>query len=315
MPSPTDSRVGDQEIVDVAVVGAGFAGLAAALMLRRHRCSVLVFDGGPCRNNWAREVHGYLGVQGLGGADLRRVGSEQVLKVGGEIVSAEVAEAKKSGDLFVLTDREGRARHARRVLLSTGVRDIYPDIDNFFDFYGSSVHVCPHCDGFEWRDQPVAIISWSEATLPFALKITQWSPHLTVVTDGHSPELGADERAELQAHGIPVLTNTVRRFEGAAGQLEALRFEDGSRLEVRAAFFNIQTEFQNSLAQKLGCRSRPEGGVDSDDHQRTSVEGVWVAGDLSGEEQLVAVATAQGVRAAIDIYRSLPLPSGEPTPA
>lgn len=298
----------------MAVVGAGFAGLAAALMLRRHRCSVLVFDGGPCRNNWAKEVHGYLGVRGLGGADLRRVGCEQVLEVGGEIVSSEVTRVDKRGELFVLTDREGRARSARRVLLSTGVRDIYPDIDNFFDFYGTSVHVCPHCDGFEWRDQPVAIISWSEATLPFALKITQWTPRLTVVTDGRSPELGTNEGAELRAHGIPVLTKTVRRFEGSAGQLEALRFEDGSRLEVRAAFFNIHTEFQNGLAQQLGCRLRPEGCVDSDDHQRTSVEGVWVAGDVSGEEQLVAVATAQGVRAAIDIYRSLPLPSGEPTP-
>lgn len=301
--------------MDVAVVGAGFAGLAAALMLRRHRSSVVVFDGGPCRNNWAKEVHGYLGVQGLGGADLRRVGREQVLAVGGEIASAEVVQAEKRGDLFVLTDQEGRARQARRVLLSTGVRDVYPDIDNFFDFYGTSVHVCPHCDGFEWRDQPVAIISWSEATLPFALKITQWTPHLTVVTDGRSPELGANEQAQLEAHRIPVLTRTVRRFEGTGGQLEALRFEDGSRLQVSAAFFNIRTEFRNELAQQLGCRVRAEGCVDSNDHQRTSVEGVWVAGDLSGEEQLVAVATAQGVRAALDIYHSLPLPSGEPTPS
>lgn len=299
---------------DVGIVGAGFAGLAAALTLRRHRHSVLVFNGGPCRNSWASEVHGYLGARGLSGAEMWRTACEQAQEVGAEVVQASIAEAKQEGDEFLLTAAQGAEWPVRRLVLATGVRDIYPDIENFFDFYGRSVHNCPHCDAYEVRDKPVAIVSWSQAMLPFATKLTQWTKDLTIVTDGRSPELSPAERAKLDELGIPVLTQTVRRFEGADGQLSGLRFVDGSLLPVQAGFFNIAHEFETTLAQQLGCALTDGDCIQSDDHMRTTVEGVWAAGDVTGEEQLVAVAAAQGVKAGIDIYRSFPTPDGETTP-
>jgi thioredoxin reductase len=295
----------DEQTAEVGVVGAGFAGLAAALTLRRHRHSVLVFDGGPSRNAWAREVHGYLGIHGKSGAELRRLACDQVRDVGGQIVDARIAGARRAGDGFALAGEAGGEWRVGRLVLATGVRDAFPDIDNFFDFYGCSVHVCPHCDGYEVRDRPIAIVSWSEATLPFALKLTQWTTDVTVVTDGRSPELTPAERAELADHGIAVLTQTVRRFEGRDGHLTALRFADGSALPVEAAFFNIASEFQNDLARQLGCALTDAACVRVDDHMRTSVDGVWAVGDVTGEEQLVAIAAAQGVKAGVDIYRSL----------
>lgn len=299
---------------DVGIVGAGFAGLAAALTLRRHRHSVLLFNGGPCRNSWASEVHGYLGARGLSGAEMWRTACEQAQEVGAEIVQANIAEARQEGDEFLLKAAQGSEWRVRRLLLATGVRDSYPDIDNFFDFYGRSVHNCPHCDAYEVRDKPVALVSWSEAMLPFATKLTQWTRELTVVTDGRSPELSPAERAKLDELGIPVLTQTVRRFEGPDGQLSGLRFVDGSLLPVQAAFFNIAHEFETTLAQQLGCALTEGECIQQDEHMRTTVEGVWAAGDVTGEEQLVAVAAAQGVKAGIDIYRSFPTPDGEPTP-
>lgn len=291
---------------EVGVVGGGFAGLAAALVLRRHRCSVVVFDGGPSRNAWAREVHGYLGLKSISGAEMRQLACEQVMEVGGQIIPTSVTAARREGDSFILTGQDARPWRVKRVLIATGVRDVYPDIDNFFDFYGRSVHVCPHCDGFEVRDRPVAIVSWTEATLPFALKLTQWSKQITVVTDGRSPAIGEDDRAALADHSIGVMTRTVRRFEGEDGQLTGLRFEDGSLLPVSAAFFNIKSEFQTELPQQLGCALTPEGlCVQVDKHLRTTVENVWAAGDVAGEEQLVAVAAAQGVKAGVNIYKTL----------
>jgi thioredoxin reductase len=295
----------EEHAAEVGVVGAGFAGLAAALTLRRHRHSVLVFDGGPSRNAWAREVHGYLGIHGKSGAELRQLACEQVREVGGQIVAARIARARRAGDGFALADEAGGEWRVGRLVLATGVRDAFPDIDNFFDFYGCSVHVCPHCDGYEVRDRPIAIVSWSEATLPFALKLTRWTTDITVVTDGRSPDLTPTERAELADHGIAVLTQTVRRFEGRDGQLAALRFADGSALPVEAAFFNIASDFQNDLARQLGCALTDAACVHVDDHMRTSVDRVWAVGDLTGEEQLVAIAAAQGVKAGVDIYRSL----------
>ena len=102
-----------------------------------------------------------------------------------------------------------------------------------------------------------------------------------------------------------MITRTVKRFEGHDGQLTALRFDDDTTLPVSAAFFNIGHDFQTELAEQLGCALQEAGCLQVDDHMRTTVDGVWAAGDLTGEEQLVAVAAAQGVKAAVDIYRSL----------
>jgi thioredoxin reductase len=290
---------------EVGIVGAGFAGLAAALTLRRQRRSALVFDGGPARNAWAKEIHGYLGVQGLSGVEMRRLACEQALAVGAQIVAARIVRARKDDAAFDLESEDGRHWQVERVLIATGVRDVYPEIDNFFDFFGQTVHTCPHCDGYEVRDQPIAIVSWSEAALPFALKLGEWSRQITVVTDGHEPALGPEEQARLAAHNIGLVTRTVKRFEGTDGQLEALRFDDDSTLPVRAAFFNIKTEFSSDIALQLGCALREPGCIRIDDHGRTSVDGVWAAGDVVGEEQLVAIAAGLGVRAGMDIYRSL----------
>ena len=300
---------------DVGIVGAGFAGLAAALTLRRHRHSVTVFGGGPCRNASAGEVHGYLGVPDASGFELWRRASDQARAVGATIEGARITDVQADGPDFGVFSDDGRQWRFQRLLLATGVEDAYPDIDNFFDFFGKAVFNCPHCDGYEVRDKPVAIVGWSEATLPFAKELTQWTNQITVVTDGRAPRLSDGMRAELASRDIQVVTETVRHFEGNDGQLSALRFADGSALPVQAAFFNIAHDFKSELAKHLGCAVSEEGAIQVDKNMRTNVERVWAAGDVTGEEQLVSVAAAQGVTAGIDIYRSLPLRDGEPKPS
>jgi thioredoxin reductase len=300
---------------DVAVIGAGPAGLASALTLRRHRRSVTVFDGGPARNYWARQVHGVLGLPQLSGRELHRLGRQQVSDVGGHLVDARIEDVRRDGGSFLVCAGDGRTWRVERVVLATGVRDVYPDIENFFDFYGCSVFVCPHCDGYEVRDQPVALIAWSPSMLPFTLTVTQWTRDITIVTDGRASPLGRDEQRQLEGIGAQIVTKRVRRFEGEDGRLRALRFDDGTTLGVSAAFFSIEHLFQTALAERLGCRLRPGGCIDVDDHLRTSVEGVWAVGDVVGEEQLVPIASAHGVKAAVDIHRTLPLPTGDLPPS
>ncbi len=290
--------------VDVAVVGAGAAGLAGALMLRRHRLHVVVFDGGPSRNHWAKEVHAYLGLSALSGAELKRRGCEQVAAVGGRIEPSVVVHARRAGRRFELETATGERWRARAVLLATGVRDRFPDIERFEEFFGRSVHVCPHCDAFEWRDQPVAVISWNEDTRPYALKFTDWTKDVTVVTDGRRPELDDAARAELAAHGIAVVTATVASFEGEDGRLSGLRLADGSFLPAQAAFFNLGEAHANELAHGLGLET-PNACIAVGEHGRTALEGVWAAGDITGHDQFLSVAAAQGVVAAVDIYRAL----------
>ncbi len=306
-----DTQVTDREVdkdmaaAEVGIVGAGFAGLSAGLTLRRHRHSVVLFDGGSPRNAYATEVHGCLGVDGASGIELHQLGCEQVMKVGGQIFQARITEARREDGTFILRAEDDRRWRVKRLLLATGVRDTYPDIDNFYEFWGTSVHVCPHCDGYEVRDQPVAVVSWSPATRGFALKLKEWTNQITVVTDGRSPAISDADRAALADEDIGVISQTVRRFEGHDGQLTGLRFEDDSTLPVNAAFFNIKTEFRTELAEQLGCALTESKCIESDERMRTSVEHVWAAGDVTGEEQLVPIATAQGVKAGVDIFRSL----------
>jgi 3-phenylpropionate/trans-cinnamate dioxygenase ferredoxin reductase subunit len=130
------------------------------------------------------------------------------------------------------------------------------------------------------RDQPIAVVDWHAHALPFALTLTQWTRQITVVTDGRSPELTVAERDALAAHGIPILTQTVRHFEGTDGQLTGLRFMDGSRLPVCSALFNIRHEVNSELPAQLGCALTDDDYVVVDEHLRTSVEHVWAAGDM-----------------------------------
>jgi thioredoxin reductase len=301
-------------VTDVGVIGAGAAGLAAALTLRRHRRSVVVFDGGPSRNYWAQQVHGVLGLSQVSGRELHKLGREQVLQVGGQIVAAQIAETRRDGDGFMVCEADGRRWRVMRVILATGVRDTYPDIEAFFDFYGSSLFVCPHCDGYEVRGQPIAIISWSPGMLPFALTLTQWTHDITIVTDGRTSPLGRDDEQQLTRLGARVITKEVTRFEGSDGKLQALRFDDGTTLSVSAAFFALEHQFQTALAKQLGCRLRSGGCIEVDEHLRTSVDGVWAVGDVVGEEQLVPIASAHGVKAGVDVNRTLPLPTGKLPP-
>ena len=295
----------DLAAAEVGIVGAGFAGLAAGLTLRRHRHSVVLFDGGSTRNEYAAEVHGYLGVRGASGKELRRLGWEQVVTVGGQIFQARIVEVSREDGAFILRGEDDRCWRVKRLLLATGVRDTYPDIDNFYEFWGRTVHVCPHCDGYEVRDKPVAVVSWGPATKGFTLKLKEWTTQITVVTDGRDPAISEEDRAELADEDIGVITQTVRCFEGNDGQLTALRFQDGSTLPVAAAFFNIKTEFQTDLAEQLGCALTEGHCIQIDEHMRTTVEHIWAAGDVTGEEQLVPIATSQGVKAGVDIFRSL----------
>ncbi|MDQ3493757.1 MAG: NAD(P)/FAD-dependent oxidoreductase [Chloroflexota bacterium] len=300
---------------EVGIVGAGYAGLSAALFLRRHRIGVLAFDGGPPRNQAATEVHGYLGLPAASARDLIAIGRSQVAELGGRIEDCRIERADVVEGGFRLAGSGRREWRVRRLLMATGVRDLLPDIERFDEFYGRSVHVCPHCDGYEWRDQPIAVISWNEAARDFVSKVSHWSRDVTLLSDGRSPELSGDDRAWLDDRGIALRTADIVRFEGQDGRLDGLRLDDGSVLPAAAAFFSLGEEHQTALAQQLAVKLDESGAIQVDEEQHTSVQGVWAAGDVAGDSQFVAIAAAHGVKAALDIHRTLASREPESHPA
>jgi len=291
---------------DCIVIGAGPAGLSASLFLARYLRRTLTFHHNSPRNEYAHGVHGFLGHDGIRPLELLARGRDEVTGYGGLIVEARVDTVEKiSAERFRVISG-GKTFEARRLLLATGLRDLTPDCPGFREFYGSSVHHCPDCDGYEVKDKRVAVLAHDNNAAGFTANLLTWTRQLTLLTDGR--EISNDDRAKLTALDVAIRREAIVALEGdkPARQLQRVLFSEGDPLECDALFFNLGTELATNFHETLGCRLDPECGlVWVDDTQQTSVVGVYAAGDVTPKSQLAVVAAAEGAMAAIHIHRSL----------
>jgi thioredoxin reductase len=287
--------------VDVAVIGGGPAGLAAALWLGRYRRATVVFDSGEYRNRWVDASHGYLGADGIDPAELRASARKDLARYSDVEIREDGVTSVRSaegGGFAVETERE--TVPVKRVIIATGVRDAFPEIDNFFDFYGTSVFNCPACDGYEASGKHVVLFGWEPHVIAFATHLLEWARSVTVVTDGPPFEAGCpiDDRIVVYEEDAVALT-------GAEGQLRTVRLADGREIDADLAFFSIATTPINEFARQLACEINEEGCVIVDENGRTSVDGVYAAGDIVPGPHLVQMAAASGAAAGLDCARSL----------
>lgn len=290
---------------DVIIVGAGPAGLSAALVLGRCRRRVLVCDSGKPRNAASHGLHGFVTRDGIEPQEFLRIGRDQLrLYDTVEVRDTKVAAAARDGDRFELTLESGQKLSTRKLLLATGVVDELPDIEALDQFYGRSVFHCPYCDGWEMRDQPIAIYGRGESGSGLSLEMTLWSRDLVLCSDGPS-ELTAKQLERLAQYQIPVREERIARLEGNDGVLEHIVFENGTKLARKAIFFSTGWKQHSNLAKTLGCRFTEEGCVDTGEYEATNVRGLYVAGDASRMVQFVIVAAAEGAQAAVAINKEL----------
>lgn len=301
MTAPRSGR----EHYDALVVGGGPAGLSATTWLARYRRRVLLIDAGEPRNRWTDQTHGYLSSDPVSPSDLvTRARGDLANYPNVDVRDDRVAAARRQRDAFVLETAEGPVR-GRRVVLATGVRDVFPDVDGFFEHYGADAFHCPSCDGYEAKDREVVAIGWSEQVTDFALGLLQWASSVTILTDGHRFEGDETARQRLQAGGVEVVEGVAKGMEGRRGNLQAVLLDDGSRLHCQLAFFSIAHVPVTDLGQQLGCALDEEGYVRVDHCGRTTVPGVFAAGDVTPGLQLVQVAAAQGTAAGVECAESL----------
>ena len=293
-------------IYDVVVVGAGPAGLSAALILGRCRRSVLVCDTGRPRNARSQALHGYLTRDGVPPLEFLRIARQELEPYGTiEVRHVQVTDAASREDKrFDVTLDGGERVRARKLLLATGVVDNLPSIEGFSDLYGRSVFHCPYCDGWEVRDRPIAIYGRGARGLGLSLELTAWSRDLVLCTDGPSA-IDAGGLARLRRNGIAVREDRIARLEGRDGILEQIVFAAGERLARRALFFTTGQAQRSDLAVRLGCDVSEKGTVRTGKYEATHVEGLYVAGDASRAVQWVVVAAAEGAEAAFAINTDL----------
>jgi thioredoxin reductase len=290
---------------EVVIVGGGPAGLSAALMLGRCRRRVLLFDSGSYRNAAARTSHGFLTRDGVAPDEIRRRGRAELERYDTVVVRSErVVDAARAGDGFVVMLEGGAPVVCQKLLLATGLVDELPEVAGVAALYGERIFHCPYCDGFEVRDQPLAVYGAGDVRGGrYALLVSQWSRALTLFTDGPSG-LGDDMRAALAARGIPVDERPLARV-APAGDGVAIELADGTTRAFRALFFDRVARQKSDLAARLGAELDDREGVCVDRHEATSVPGLYVAGDASRDALQSIVAAGEGASAAIAINGAL----------
>ena len=290
--------------IDVLIVGGGPAGLSAALVLARARHSVIVCDEGNPRNARSHGLHGYLTRDGILPPEFLELARTEVNGYGPIVRKAAVKEIRRDGPGFLATIEPAGVIAARRILIATGVVDRIPHLEGVADFYGKSVHHCPFCDGWEWRDRALAVYGKGRSAYGLALGLLTWSHDVAVLSDGPSriPKVGRDE---LRGRGIILDERPIERLEGADGLLSRVVFRDGQGLNRDALFFSTGNQQACVIAKQLGCRLDAKGSVPCDRQGRTSIPGVYVAGDASRDVQFVIVAAAEGAKAAVAIHKDL----------
>lgn len=299
------------DLYDCIVIGAGPAGLSASLFLARYLRRTLTFHHNSPRNEYAHGVHGFLGHHGIRPGELLARGRDEVTSHGGLIIEACVTAVEKvSSDHFRVSagSEETQVFEARRLLLATGLRDLTPDCPGFREFYGTSVHHCPDCDGYEVKDKRVAVLAHDRNAAAFTTNLLTWTKHVTLLTDHR--EISREDHAKLADLNVAVRTESVVALDGdkETRQLQRVLFAQGEPLECDALFFNLGTELATDFHETLGCRLDEECGLLWVDQTRqTSTKGVFAAGDITPNSQLAVVAAAEGAMAAIHIHRSLNL--------
>lgn len=293
------------DLWDVIVVGGGPAGLNAALVLGRCRRKVLLFDDGKPRNAVSHALHGFLSRDGIAPAELRAIAGEQLAPY-----TSVVVDVARTDTGFSVRTGDGRSFRTRKLLLSAGVVDTLPDQPGFRELYGVAVFHCPYCDGWEMRDQPLAVYGRGDQKGGgLALEMTLWSRDIVLCSDGPS-DLSAEYRQRLDRHGIAIREERIARLEvGSKVPYKAsfdIVFESGSLLRRAAIFFNTGRRQSTDLAARLGCDMYdPKGCTVGNDQQMTHVPGLYVAGDASRDVLQAIVAASEGSEAAIGINTAL----------
>jgi thioredoxin reductase len=294
---------------DVIVVGAGSAGLSAALTLGRCRRRVLVADGGAPRNAPSGGVHGFLSRDGIKPAELLRLSREQLAPYPTvEIKELKITALAKQARGFAAHGRTAQghawAGTARRILLATGVDDLLPPLPGFRELWGAGVLHCPYCHGYEVRDQPLAVYGRGKNVVGLALLLTNWSTDVVVVTDGPS-HLTRYARQRLRRHHIEVHEKPLARLVGGPKGLRCIEFTDGTYLERTALFLHAPQEQRSPLAAELGARITGKGAVWVDKNSQTTVVGLYAAGDTVPGQQQALLAAGAGAKAAICLNEAL----------
>lgn len=269
---------------EVLIIGGGAAGLAAALTLGRLRRKVLICDDQQPRNQAAAHMNNFPGYDGVS-PELWRSQVRQELQKYPSLSSqtTRVMKIAQTGTGFEAQLASGDRVSAQKVLLAYGMKDRLPDIPNLAELWGDTAVHCPFCHGFEFQDQALALVGDGEMALHLLSMLLGLSADLMLLTMGPS-QLTPEQKQKIAEKNIHLIETPIQRLEHTGSKLEGVVFADGQRISRDVLY--VQTAFpvrlSAHLGEDLGCKVTEFGWYEVDAFGKTSVEGVYAAGDIAG---------------------------------
>lgn len=289
------------EPIDVAVIGAGAAGLSAAVTLSRFRRSVVVVDDGAPRNATAGHVHNFLTRDGTPPSELLRIGRAEVERYGGRLVDGRVRGVSGGLGAFSVDLGDGRPITAGRVVVATGGRDELPDLPGVAARWGRDVLHCPFCHGWEVRDRRIGVLATGPLAGHQATLFRLLSPHVTVLAHTAPPD--ADGAAGLTRRGIDVVDGVVRGLVVRDDRLVGVELGDGTVVALDALVVATTVRSRSDFLAPLGLHPTElrvgdqvvATRIETGPNGATPVPGVWVAGNAADPMAQVVSSAAAGL--------------------
>ncbi|HEX3427091.1 MAG TPA: NAD(P)/FAD-dependent oxidoreductase [Acidimicrobiales bacterium] len=288
------------KIADAIIVGAGPAGLSAAIYLARYDRSCVVFDAGHGRSTHHQMNHNYLGFPGgVPAVKIRELGLQQLAEYPQvDFEHHKVIDIDRVGDEFVAKGQFGTYT-AKVVVLCTGVLDHYPHFHGWEEYVGHSMFWCITCDGYSSKGKNILVIGHTNGAAGEAIQLSRFSNQLTLLTNSHLNEIEDKYLERLEKFGIPVIHDKIEQAIGTGGQFEAVLTEEGHHIALDALFCTQGATPEVRLAVDLGVTLFENGYIDTDYEQKTNVPGVYAAGDVTRiHSHQITTAVHEGATAA-----------------
>lgn len=308
--------------LDCLIVGGGPAGLTAALYLARFDRRFMVVDAGESRASSIPASHNIpVFADGISGHEILARQRTHLHRYGGQVMTGKVTSLAKLQNGFAATIDPGGDHDlsnmvtARRVLIATGADDVEPDLPELPNAIRRGlVRYCPICDGYEAKGKRIAVIGYGDRGLGEAVFVARtYSKDVTLLTLGQGMDLDAGERDRIATHGITVVHEPVLSLDIEGERITVLRTASGAEHRFEVLYSALGLRIRSELALGLGAEHDETGALIVDEHNRTTVSGLYAAGGVVRGLDQVVVAMGHGAIAATDIHNRCELPTEEET--
>lgn len=295
----------DPQNFEIIIIGGSYSGLSAAMSLGRSLRKTLVIDSNnPC-NKQTPHSHNFITQDGENPAVITRKAKAQVAQYPEvKFMDDKVIHITKIDSGFKIETQNNEVFTAKKIIFATGITDIIPDIPGFSECWGISILHCPYCHGYEFKEEVTGILGNGDVGFELSKLISNWSKNLTLFTNGTST-LTSEQTAKLLKHNIEIVEETIESIVQYEGQIQHLLMKDQRQYKVKALYARPKSHQQCELPEKLGCELTGQGLIKVDMFQKTTIDGIYAAGDNASPARSVAGAVAAGSITGASINKEL----------